>query len=212
MHPVLLRPRRGAGRSHHLRHRGDLGRAARAQLDARSRAFAEAAGFEPKPGRHLLLPAPDGALAGVLFALESADDPLKDPFRPGALAGAAARGRLPLRQCAARRAARARSPSRSAPIASRATARPTTRTSGSNCPEGVDGDDADPHRRGRLPGARPHQHAGQRHGAAGARRRRARAGHAARRERQRDRRRRSAQARISRSSTRSAAPPTARRA
>jgi leucyl aminopeptidase len=58
----------------------------RSQLDAPSRAFAEAAGFEPKPGRHLLLPGTDGALAAVLFALENADDPLKDAFRPGALA------------------------------------------------------------------------------------------------------------------------------
>jgi leucyl aminopeptidase len=58
----------------------------RSQLDPHARAFAEAAGFEPKAGRHLLLPGPDGGLAGVLFALEAADDPLKDPFRPGALA------------------------------------------------------------------------------------------------------------------------------
>jgi len=56
----------------------------RSQLDAR--AFAEASGFEPKAGRHLLMPAPDGGLAGVLFALEPDDDPLKDTFRPGALA------------------------------------------------------------------------------------------------------------------------------
>ena len=60
----------------------------RAQLDARSRAFAEAAGFEPNASRHLLLPAPDGELGGVLFGLENADDPLKDAFRPGALATA----------------------------------------------------------------------------------------------------------------------------
>ena len=58
----------------------------RAQLDRRASAFADAAGFEPKPGRHLLLPGDDGALAGVLFGLEKADDPLKDSFRPGALA------------------------------------------------------------------------------------------------------------------------------
>jgi leucyl aminopeptidase len=58
----------------------------REQLDPRARAFADAADFEPKPGRALLLPAPDGALAGVLFGLENADDPLKDSFRPGALA------------------------------------------------------------------------------------------------------------------------------
>src|SRR5262249_44865267 len=61
-------------------------RGLRERLDARARAFADAAGFEPKAGRHLLLPAADGALAGVLFALESEDDAGKDLFWPGALA------------------------------------------------------------------------------------------------------------------------------
>jgi len=56
-------------------------------LDSRARAFADAAGFEPKAGRHLLLPGADGALAGVLFALEPPDDGSKDLFRPGSLAG-----------------------------------------------------------------------------------------------------------------------------
>ena len=59
----------------------------RERLDSTERAFAEAAGFEPKAGRHVLLPAADGGLAKVLFALESVDDPHKDLFRPGALAG-----------------------------------------------------------------------------------------------------------------------------
>jgi len=59
----------------------------RERLDSRERAFAEAAGFEPKAGRHVLLPAAGGGLSGVLFALEPADDPHKDLFRPGALAG-----------------------------------------------------------------------------------------------------------------------------
>jgi leucyl aminopeptidase len=60
----------------------------RIQLDASARAYAEAAGFEPKPSRHLLLPAADGGIGGVLFGLEDANDPLKDTFRPGALATA----------------------------------------------------------------------------------------------------------------------------
>src|SRR5262249_58214542 len=60
----------------------------RERLDARARAFADAAGFEPKAGRHLLFPAADGALAGVLFALEGEDDAGKDLFWPGALAPA----------------------------------------------------------------------------------------------------------------------------
>jgi leucyl aminopeptidase len=59
----------------------------RDHLDARSRAFAEAAGFEPRAGRRLLLPGVDGGLAGVLFGLETADDPAKDLLRPGALPG-----------------------------------------------------------------------------------------------------------------------------
>ncbi len=59
----------------------------RESLDSRARAFAEAAGFEPKAGRHLLLPTAQGSLAGVLFALEPPDDPNKDLFRPGALSG-----------------------------------------------------------------------------------------------------------------------------
>ena len=58
----------------------------RNRLEQRSRAFADAAGFEPKAGRHLLLAGPDGALAEVLFGLENADDPVKDLLRPGALA------------------------------------------------------------------------------------------------------------------------------
>jgi leucyl aminopeptidase len=55
----------------------------RERLDAGSRAFADAAGFEPKAGRVLLLPGPSG-LGGVLFGLEAADE-VKDLFLPGRL-------------------------------------------------------------------------------------------------------------------------------
>ncbi len=55
-------------------------------LDARERAFAKAAGFEPKTGKHLIVPDAEGSLAGVLFGLEDANDPARDLFRPGALA------------------------------------------------------------------------------------------------------------------------------
>jgi leucyl aminopeptidase len=54
-------------------------------LEAREHVFVRASGFEAKPGRHLLMPAPDGKLAGALFALENADEPVKDLFRPGLL-------------------------------------------------------------------------------------------------------------------------------
>src|SRR5215467_5007419 len=59
----------------------------RADLAAPARAFAEATGFEPRAGRHLLLPAADGSLAGVLFGVAAEDDPARDPFAAGVLPG-----------------------------------------------------------------------------------------------------------------------------
>jgi leucyl aminopeptidase len=56
----------------------------RERLSAGARAFADAAGFEPKPGHYLALPG-EGGLSGILFGLESADD-AKDLFLPGRLA------------------------------------------------------------------------------------------------------------------------------
>jgi leucyl aminopeptidase len=55
----------------------------RAQLDPRARAFADAAGFEPKPGRYLALPGETG-LSGILFGIEAAKDD-RDLFLPGRL-------------------------------------------------------------------------------------------------------------------------------
>jgi leucyl aminopeptidase len=54
-------------------------------LDERARAFVRAAGFEPKAGRHLLVPGPEGQLAAVLFGIEAADASNVDLFRPGQL-------------------------------------------------------------------------------------------------------------------------------
>jgi len=56
----------------------------RKQIGAEACAFADAAGFEPKAGRHLLLPG-KGGLGGVLFGLEGAGEP-RDLFLPGRLA------------------------------------------------------------------------------------------------------------------------------
>ena len=61
-------------------------------LGAGARAFAEAAGFEPKAGQQLLLPGADGALAGVLLGLEPADKAAKDPFLPGKLSATLPKG------------------------------------------------------------------------------------------------------------------------
>jgi leucyl aminopeptidase len=56
----------------------------RDRLDEGARAFADAAGFKPKAGRHLLLPSNSG-LAGVLFGVDDTDDARSDPFLPGRL-------------------------------------------------------------------------------------------------------------------------------
>jgi leucyl aminopeptidase len=58
----------------------------REQLGPSARRFAETAKFEPKAGQSLLLPGVDGALDGVLFALEAAGKP-RDRFLPGRLPG-----------------------------------------------------------------------------------------------------------------------------
>jgi len=59
--------------------------ALRVALEPGARAFVDAAGFEPKPGGHLLLPGRAEGLGGVVYGLE-ADDDEKDPFLPGRLA------------------------------------------------------------------------------------------------------------------------------
>jgi leucyl aminopeptidase len=59
--------------------------ALRVALEPGARAFVDAAGFEAKPGRHLLLPGKADGLGGVLFGLE-ADDGEKNLFLPGRLA------------------------------------------------------------------------------------------------------------------------------
>jgi len=56
----------------------------RGRLDETARAFADAAGFEAKPGNSLVLPGASG-LGAVLFGLEAADE-TKDLFFPGRLA------------------------------------------------------------------------------------------------------------------------------
>jgi len=51
------------------------------------RQFATASAFAAKPGGYLALPAPDGAIAQVLFGLEDEGARSRDLFRPGALPG-----------------------------------------------------------------------------------------------------------------------------
>jgi leucyl aminopeptidase len=55
-------------------------------IGASAAAFAERCGFQPKSGRMQLLPGEGGALAGVLFGVDEANAPARDPFGPGKLA------------------------------------------------------------------------------------------------------------------------------
>jgi leucyl aminopeptidase len=61
-----------------------------AKLDKRARAYVKAAGFEPRPGRHLILPSNSGT-GGVLFGLEGEKGD-KNAFLPGLLPGALPEG------------------------------------------------------------------------------------------------------------------------
>lgn len=54
-------------------------------LPVQARAFAAATGFEPKSGRHAVLPGADGAIAAVVLGVEAAGV-RGDPFMPGKLA------------------------------------------------------------------------------------------------------------------------------
>ena len=57
-----------------------------AELPEPARNFGRASGFEPKPGRMLLVPGDDGAISQVLFGLSGAQARDADPFLPGELA------------------------------------------------------------------------------------------------------------------------------
>ncbi|OAF12258.1 leucyl aminopeptidase [Bradyrhizobium centrolobii] len=61
--------------------------AVRETLPPAQRQFATASAFAAKPGAYLALPAPDGAIAQILFGLEEDGARSRDPFRPGALPG-----------------------------------------------------------------------------------------------------------------------------
>jgi leucyl aminopeptidase len=86
MHPQFAAASEGRGTPIWFVHAGNADTILKAFGD-RERAFAAAAGFEPKPGKLLLLPKLDGKLAGVLFGIEKPGD-LIDPFRPGHLVNA----------------------------------------------------------------------------------------------------------------------------
>jgi leucyl aminopeptidase len=64
----------------------------KASIGVEAATFADRCGFKPKAGRMQLLPGEAGALAGVLFGVDAADAPARDPFSPGKLATALPEG------------------------------------------------------------------------------------------------------------------------
>ncbi len=56
-------------------------------INEQGRMFVAASGFEAKAGRLMLLPAANGALAGILFGIEAPGETEIDRFRPGQLSG-----------------------------------------------------------------------------------------------------------------------------
>ena len=170
----LRHPRRCERHPDLVRHHGELCRRAKG-FGSGAFGFAEAAGFEAKAGRSLLLPGTNGqgALGGVLFGLEGPDEaPRSVSARP---AGAAfAGGHLPLRQraarCAACRACHRARPLSLHPLSQGRGARDKTRSAAKPRPRRPC-----PHRRSDDAGARSHQYAGKRHGAGAARAGRAQA-------------------------------------
>jgi leucyl aminopeptidase len=59
----------------------------RHSLPAPAVGYAEAAGFEPRPRRHVLLPSANGSLAGVLFGIDTPPGEPHERFLPGLLPG-----------------------------------------------------------------------------------------------------------------------------
>ena len=83
MHPQFAAASEGRGTPIWFVHAGNADTVLQAFGD-RERTYAAAAGFEPKPGKLLLLQKLDGKLAGVLFGIEAPGGAI-DPFRPGQL-------------------------------------------------------------------------------------------------------------------------------
>ncbi len=85
MHPLLANAESGPARPIHCV-TPETWPTIAATLPDTARAFADAQGFEPKSGRHCLLPDADGGLACVVFGLDKAGARRPDPFLPGKLA------------------------------------------------------------------------------------------------------------------------------
>ena len=165
--PSVFETAPAARHSDHLRHQGDIGRRSATSFRRRRGSSPLANGFAAKPGKCLMLPAADGTIAQVLFGLEDEASKSRDLFRPGALPGLLPPGIY--------RFANAPHDTRLAALAFalgsyrfgryRKAEAPDVRLVP---PDGVDVADIMRMAEAACAGARPHQHAVERHGAGGA--------------------------------------------
>ena len=100
MHPVFA----SAGKTQAIPiwfvHAGNFD-SVRNEIGEHERIFIAAAGFEPKAGRLLLLPAADGKLAGVLFGIEGSERTGSRSVPARTIGRPVAARHLSFRQCAA---------------------------------------------------------------------------------------------------------------
>ncbi|MGE3147887.1 MAG: M17 family metallopeptidase [Pseudorhodoplanes sp.] len=91
MHPAFAAPNEAANATPIFLVTAESWPAIRDSLSVAARGYAQAAGFEPKAGRHLVLPGDNSAngagAGGVLLGVAPAGDRKHDPFQAGSLPG-----------------------------------------------------------------------------------------------------------------------------
>ncbi|HRK25103.1 MAG TPA: leucyl aminopeptidase family protein, partial [Beijerinckiaceae bacterium] len=85
LHPSLIARRPAGCRPIHLV-TAEGWPALAASLSATARGYAEVNGFQPKPGRTLILPNAEGTIEAVVMGIDPAGTPGSDPFVSGSLA------------------------------------------------------------------------------------------------------------------------------
>ena len=86
MHPIFVAPGEASDAVPIWFVTTAAGEAGGGPLDAPTRVFSRAAGYEPRPGSHLLVPGANNELGGVLFGIEEQKATNKNLFLPGKLA------------------------------------------------------------------------------------------------------------------------------
>lgn len=86
MHSIFKTPRHSGSAVPIWFVHADNYRAVQSKIGSAASAFADATGFEPKPGRYAFLPGSRGQSPAALFGIEAPGERIKDTFLPGRLA------------------------------------------------------------------------------------------------------------------------------